>query len=355
MFIDRVKYAITQKASFLIFIITLMATIIRPIFIDQDVIFTYIGIINTVVLGLVFLYIRFSNAQHWHPMFFVMIGLVVLIPIALVSGGVNSQFAFLFPIIPVFIALVSSPQYTWASTFVVILVIISLFLSTEFVPDFTYENVPSSKAESRALWLCFSVMLSAKFGIEFNRINYALGNKLSEQAEIDMLTGIANRRCAMSYLSTALDSAKDTQSTLAVMIIDLDHFKSINDTYGHLVGDACLKSAAQSISSSLRSDTDLSGRYGGEEFIVVIKDVTAVDAHKIADKIRSSIEKNAVSLDSKEIIKLSATVGVAVDDGTNLDSVEKFVEQADVALYQGKREGRNRVVLVDKVQQAPSS
>lgn len=345
MFIDRIKYAITVKASFLIFLVTLFATIIRPLFIDQDVVFTYIGIVNSIALGTVFFYIKFSGSKHFHPFFFVTIGLLTLTPTAFVSGGVNSQFAFIFPIIPIFIALISSPKYTWATTIIILLIIGALLLTVELAPNYTYENVPIDKTQSRALWLCLSVLLSAKFGIEFNRINSALGNKLSEQAEIDMLTGIANRRSAIAFLTAALEETKLSGKWLAVMVIDLDHFKLINDTYGHLAGDLCLQSVAQSIENNLRRDTDLAGRYGGEEFIAVVKDVDENVVRDIAEKIRLAIEASPVQIDSGDTITLTSTIGVAIDDGSNLSTTEQFIDSADKALYAGKDTGRNCVVM----------
>lgn len=349
MFIDRIKYAITIKAAFLIFIITLLATIIRPIFIDQDVVFTYIGAANSVVLGAVFLFVKYTKSKPWHPFFFVLIGLMVLTPIALVSGGVNSQFSYLFPIIPVFIALVSSPKFTLGTTVIIVLVIICMLMSLEFMPNYTYESVPVSKSESRALWLCFSVLLSATFGIEFNRINNTLGNKLTQQAEIDMLTGIANRRSAMEYLTRTLNEAKDTGNEMAVMLVDVDHFKLINDKYGHLSGDKCLKSVAHAISSSLREDIDLVGRYGGEEFIVVVKNVTASVAYDIANKIRLTIAQTQVDIGLEEPVGLTATIGVVALKDARLHAVEQCVEKADLALYEGKKQGRNQVVMASDV------
>lgn len=345
MFIDRIKYAITIKASFLIFFITLLATIIRPTLVDQDAVFTYIGIVNTAVLGFVFLFMRYTKPKAWYPFVFVLLGLAVLTPIALVSGGVNSQFSYLYPIIPVFIALVSNPKYTWATTLTIFLIVVFMYLSVEYIPNYTYENVPASKTASRALWLCFSVLLSAAFGIEFNRANNALGNKLSTQAEIDMLTGVANRRSALDYLSNTLEQSKETEKEIAVMIIDLDKFKSINDTYGHLAGDRCLKSVANSISQELREGIDLLGRFGGEEFIIITDDVSATIACSIAEKIRSSIEQNAVDITDSQSIKVTATIGVFTFRVQEHNSIEYCIGKADEALYQGKKAGRNQVVV----------
>lgn len=345
MFIEKIRYEITLKAAFLSFLMTTLATIIRPLMIEQDVLFTYIGVFNSLAMGCVFLYLKYTKPKSWYPMLFTCVGLLVLTPITVVSGGVNSQFAYLIPIIPIFIALVSNAKYTWITAFIVIVLVIGMYFSIGVFPDFTNEIVPQSKTASRALWLCLAVLLMTTLGVEFNRIYGALGDKISEQAETDLLTGLKNRRSVMSFLQTAIDQAKSKNGHLSVMMIDLDHFKVINDTYGHLAGDLCLKQVAQLIQHSVRDASDLAGRFGGEEFIVVINDIDAQRATDIANIIRLSIEQKTVSLNDGKEIKVTATIGICTLNGEQLSSIEHCVDLADQALYQGKRDGRNRVVV----------
>jgi diguanylate cyclase (GGDEF)-like protein len=345
VFIEKIRYAVTLKAAFLTFFITSIATIIRPMMIEQNILFTYIGVFNSLVMGCMFIYLKYTKPKSWYPMLFTCVGMLALTPIAFVSGGVNSQFAFLFPIVPIFIALVSNAKYTWITGFMVIMVVIGLYMGADFFPNFTYENVPQNKTASRALWLCLAALMSTKLGVEFNRIYGALGDKISQQAEIDLLTGLKNRRSVMSFLQAAIDQTKLENSHLSVMMIDLDHFKTINDSYGHLAGDKCLKQVAQLIQQSVRNVSDLAGRFGGEEFIVVIKDIDARKATDIANNIRTSIEQTSVSIDAVLQLKLTATIGVCTLSGDQLTSIEHCVDLADQALYKGKNQGRNRVVI----------
>jgi diguanylate cyclase (GGDEF)-like protein len=345
VFIEKVRHEITLKTAFLMFFMTSVATVIRPLMIEQDIIFTYLGIFNSLAMGCVFVYLKYTKPRSWYPMLFVSIGMLILAPITFVSGGVNSQFAYLFPIIPIFIALVSNAKYTWLTGLMVIIVVICLHLSVGVFPDFTYENVSQNKTASRALWLCLAVLMSTKLGVEFNRIYGALGNQISEQAETDLLTGLNNRRSVMSFLQTAIDQAKIENSRVSVMMIDLDHFKTINDSHGHLTGDLCLKQVAQLIKQNVRNVSDLAGRFGGEEFIVVIKDIDPQKATDIANNIRTSIERAKISLNNKIELKVTATIGICTLNGDELSSIEHCVDLADKALYQGKREGRNRVVM----------
>jgi diguanylate cyclase (GGDEF)-like protein len=345
MFIEKIRYEITLNAAFLTFFMTSFATIIRPIMIEQDVLFTYIGIVNSVAMGSIFIYLKYTKPKSWYPMLFACIGMLVLTPITFVSGGVNSQFSYLFPIIPMFIALVSNARYTWMTAFIVITLVIGLYSSVGVFPDFTYENVAPNKTASRALWLCLSVLLSATLGVQFNRIYGALGNKITEQAEIDLLTGLKNRRSVMSFLQTAVDQIKIEKGVLSVMMIDLDHFKAVNDGYGHLAGDLCLKQVAKLIKQNVRNASDLAGRFGGEEFIVVIKDIDAQKATDIANNIRTSIEQTTVSLNDNKELKVTVSIGICTLNGDQLTSIEHCVDLADKALYEGKNEGRNRVIV----------
>jgi diguanylate cyclase (GGDEF)-like protein len=345
MFIEKIRFTITLKTALLAFLMVTLTTIVRPMMIEQNIIFTYIGIFNSVVMGCVFLYIKYSKPKIWTPMLFACSGLLVLTPIAFVSGGVNSQFAYLFPIIPMFISLVSNAKYTWIIALIVIVLVTGLYLSVGVFPDYTYENVPQNKTVSRAIWLCLSVLFSTKLGVEFNRIYGSLGDKISEQAETDLLTGLKNRRSVMRFLQIAIDQAKSNNTQLSVMMIDLDHFKAINDTYGHLSGDLCLKQVAKLIQDSVRDASDLAGRFGGEEFIVVIKDIDPQKAADIANKIRSSIEQASIAIKDLKQIKLTATIGICSLRSQQISSIDMFVDLADKALYKGKREGRNRVVV----------
>jgi len=344
MFIEKIRHAIILKASFLIFSVTLLATIIRPMMIEQSVVFTYIGFINSFAMGCLFLYLKNTTPRPWHAILFTLLGVLVLLPIVVVSGGVNSQFSYLFPIIPIFIALISNAKYTWITVIIIIFMLLVMFFSTGMFPDFTYESVSPSKSASRALWLCLSIVLSAIFGIEFNKINSKLGNKLEKQAKIDPLTMLNNRRSSMNFLQTSIDEAQLINSRLSLMMIDIDHFKAVNDNFGHLAGDSCLKIVAQSIQQGIRNKSDLAGRFGGEEFMVVINDIEPQKAIDIANQIRTTIEQTAVMTNDTTEINLTATIGICTLNGEDIPSIEHFIDLADRALYQGKKAGRNCVV-----------
>lgn len=162
-------------------------------------------------------------------------------------------------------------------------------------------------------------------------------------AVTDGLTGLYNRRYMDSYLANTISDSIKSHKPLSMMLLDIDHFKSVNDTYGHNVGDEVIKQFAKHILSSIRT-ADLAARYGGEEFVVIMPGTELAGAVEVAERMRAQIE-NTPFLVSTEEGKLTKTVSIGVaamkEDG---DSAEAFLKRCDEALYQAKNSGRNRVV-----------
>lgn len=163
-------------------------------------------------------------------------------------------------------------------------------------------------------------------------------------AETDALTGAANRRAFMQYLDTLVDRARRQDAPLAAVMVDLDHFKRTNDTYGHAVGDKVLVQTVRQVQSCLR-DCDMLGRLGGEEFAVVLPGATAASAVAAAERIREAIAAVDVRVDNGDRIPVTASLGVAVLEGDKMmETAEGLLHAADEALYAAKAGGRNRVV-----------
>jgi two-component system cell cycle response regulator len=162
-----------------------------------------------------------------------------------------------------------------------------------------------------------------------------------EMAIIDPLTGLNNRRYLESHLATLLDQAAHKGRPLSLMILDIDHFKAVNDTHGHNAGDEILKSFSSRIRKTVRT-ADLVCRLGGEEFVVVMPDTSLVVATRIAERVRSVIEAEAFPLDEQGgAIPVTVSIGLA-DRGLEA-SPDALFKRADRALYASKSSGRNRV------------
>jgi two-component system, sensor histidine kinase LadS len=161
-----------------------------------------------------------------------------------------------------------------------------------------------------------------------------------KRAQTDPLTGVLNRRSLIERLDAACMRARARGLPIAVLFIDLDHFKEINDSYGHAAGDACLAAIIGPIQSELRQ-SDVIGRWGGEEFIVLLSSADTAAAHPIAERILERVADVRVDGFGKPI-HLTCSIGVAASDTLGVWG-EKLIAHADAAVYAAKRSGRNRV------------
>jgi diguanylate cyclase (GGDEF)-like protein len=161
---------------------------------------------------------------------------------------------------------------------------------------------------------------------------------------------VRNRRAIRDVLRKELARCRRERNTLGVILADVDHFKKINDHYGHASGDAVLVAVVQRITSTLRS-YDLLGRYGGEEFLIIAPGCDLDLAEKLAERVRVAVENEPIDL-GNDSASISLSLGVTL--GTPESDPEFLVAQADTAMYQAKRKGRNRVeVGLDLPQDQP--
>jgi diguanylate cyclase (GGDEF)-like protein len=164
---------------------------------------------------------------------------------------------------------------------------------------------------------------------------------LKESTLRDPMTGLHNRRFLEEYVDTLIASARRKQSHLSILMLDLDYFKMVNDTYGHDAGDAVLKAVAQVLKQSVRA-SDLVIRYGGEEFLILLQDASGAAAEQVAEGIRQAVEKLRVSVGG---VSLQKTISIGLADyPDDSDTFWQTVKFADVALYRAKESGRNRVL-----------
>ncbi len=183
----------------------------------------------------------------------------------------------------------------------------------------------------------------ASFCLE-NAVNRA---RLVRSGITDVLTGMHNRRYLQERLRGELASARRSQTPLACLLLDADHFKRINDEHGHLAGDSVLRELASRISSEIRAN-DIGARFGGEEFAVLLPTTPVDEAAKLAERIRKAISRTPIELGGGQSIRVTVSVGVSsvvpTRQSTDLAGVgEQLIAEADSALYRAKSEGRNCV------------
>ncbi|MEI8167119.1 MAG: sensor domain-containing diguanylate cyclase, partial [Chloroflexales bacterium] len=168
-----------------------------------------------------------------------------------------------------------------------------------------------------------------------------LEHQLHQLAATDGLTGITNRRRFMEVAAGEIKRAARLKHPLALALVDLDHFKQINDTYGHAIGDEALKALTCICRRTIR-EIDVQARFGGDEFVVLFPETTLDAAHAIMERVRLAVSAQSVDVNSRQVA-LTISVGIAslASASTSLDAL---IEHADQALYQAKAAGRNRVV-----------
>jgi len=190
--------------------------------------------------------------------------------------------------------------------------------------------------------------LAARVRTQIRRHRYAAELRESvsttlQLAVIDELTGLYNRRYFDRHLALMLDKAQEQGRDLAVMMLDIDYFKRVNDSWGHDAGDKILKEFSLRLQRNIRG-VDLACRYGGEEFMVLMPDTDHAQAQKIGERVRSAIEGTKFEAGVKKPLGITVSAGIALIEG-KLDTPESMVKRADIALYKAKEDGRNRVVF----------
>jgi two-component system chemotaxis response regulator CheY len=176
----------------------------------------------------------------------------------------------------------------------------------------------------------------------------AAAQRQAEQLAMrDALTGLLNRRAIEDQARAELNRLRRGTGAASLILLDLDHFKTINDTHGHAAGDEALRQVARLLEQQLRS-YDQVGRWGGEEFLVLLPDASLEEACRVAERLRAGLAGLLISLDGSALVQVSASLGVATLTAERAQSValEQLLDEADRALYCAKRDGRNRVSVL---------
>ncbi|CAD5108687.1 GGDEF domain-containing protein [Zestomonas carbonaria] len=196
----------------------------------------------------------------------------------------------------------------------------------------------------RRLQIRFNAALKLAWENQVLAHKYALANQeLAVLSRTDDLTRIANKRHLDETLEREWHRCARQGEPLGVLMLDIDHFKLYNDSYGHLAGDACIRQVAEAMRASVREHVDFAARFGGEEFTVVMPGADLATACAIAERIRATVEALHLPHGGAERGYLTVSIGVASSEQGHANSEEALVGNADVALYEAKRSGRNRV------------
>lgn len=205
---------------------------------------------------------------------------------------------------------------------------------------------------------CTFIVITLALIILLAGVNYIFINRLLHRvkeaqknlmalATIDDLTNLYNRRYFFVRFNQEIERARRYQRPISCLILDIDHFKAVNDTYGHLAGDQVLQNIAYILQTQCRQ-SDLAGRYGGEEMIILLPETDAMGALAIAERMREMIQEHETINGKGQPIRVTVSIGVAhltATELSSLDNLERIIQYADDALLQAKKEGRNRTKL----------
>lgn len=182
---------------------------------------------------------------------------------------------------------------------------------------------------------------------ESDRALSRLNNELKALSELDGLTALPNRRKIDETLEFWKAVYARKPDSLAIIMLDVDHFKDFNDTSGHLAGDDALKKIAYIISTCLFRDADFVGRFGGEEFLIILPGITRLGAFTIAERVRLAVEDALITYEGRESKCVTVSAGIAYSEMCSREAFDPLINLADEALYDAKQTGRNRVVIRD--------
>lgn len=315
-----------------------------PIFYILDNPLIFLNNILAVFLDLVCLW---ANHKGWRGTFLVWVVEIALhaVVCAIVFGGAQGYSYYLLALVPMVF-------FSRSRISLRLILACLLFLATIVLNYYTQTHPPITKISSwMTLFMYVSNVLANFAGLSYASFYYRrysdrLEHELLKLAHTDVLTGIYNRRFFEQQAHEALEKHSIQKEACALLIFDIDHFKRINDSFGHAAGDQALRRVAEVCRQSLHAD-DLFGRIGGEEFAIFLAHTDALEAMQIADRLRQNVELCRVVLTDQTQLFLTISIGVTVLRATN-NRLSQLMSSADLALYRAKSNGRNCVALVNE-------
>ena len=187
--------------------------------------------------------------------------------------------------------------------------------------------------------------MESRLGKAINAISASLADT-TDRATIDRLTGVVNRQALLAALFAEVERASRYERPLCIAFVDIDHFKAVNDSYGHASGDIVLRGVAQTIAENLRA-SDLIGRYGGEEFMLILTETDVEEGAALSEKLRKLVERLQFSVEGNSALSVTISIGIVGGSGQKL-RMDNLVRDADAAMYSAKSLGRNQTYIFEE-------
>ncbi|UCH10988.1 MAG: diguanylate cyclase [Fidelibacterota bacterium] len=323
---ERRRARLLANLSVVIFLLILLSIIIRQSLAPYDSLAAFLPTLAALITQTVTYTLARSRYHFAGALFFVIIGCLVSLWRII---AVPNDAAPAIMILPLLIGSILLPMRTIMILYFVVLA--GLLSLPVFIPELAYKYTLTAFI---MVLISIAIILIGKH--HRNNLEADRQRDLQELATLDPLTALFNRRRFSEFLQHEIERAKRYSANLSVIMFDIDHFKKINDTFGHQEGDGVLKAFSRRIKSIIR-ESDLVARWGGEEFMILAVNTDAKNAEAIAEKIRSDIE-------TQEFLnKTQFTVSAGVAQFRITDTAESLIERVDQALYTAKNGGRNQV------------
>ena len=290
------------------------------------------------------IYIRRNGSIDVAAWILVIIALLGLALSSLYTGGFNASIVLIAPIIPIMSVLLINTRAAWISLGFVCLILTMVFILGiyGYIPE--NQTAPEVVQFGRYIVLTCLCLISTWVISRFAAISRTLLEQLEKQSNIDYLTGILNRRAMEARLLQEVKNAKRSDTWLSFIMTDVDFFKLYNDSNGHQAGDKCLKRIAKLIDDSCERPTDVVGRFGGEEFVLILPGTNNEGALRVAENLRKTILAQNIPYGPQNPNPVTLTLGIVSAKGNAIEGIDQLIKDADAALYKGKAQGRNCVV-----------
>ena len=270
----------------------------------------------------------------------VLVGMLIT---AMSFGGIGAPSIVLAPLIPAIAILSAGTRVAWVWLALAELVLVAIFALGRY--GWVHSAGVAGLQTAQLLAAMVSTGLVAWISIRIAVLAEGLLRESWKRANIDYLTGVATRRALESALAREVGSAIRHGQWLTLAMADVDHFKRFNDRNGHQAGDACLVQVAEALVECASRPLDLVGRYGGEEFIVLLPGTDPDGARVVGEHMQAALARRAIPVARGARDCVTMTIGVVSVHGSAIDSIQALIGLADEALYAGKAAGRNRVVF----------
>lgn len=339
---EYTKYELVKKSSLVLFVLVGLSTITFPVFAPQPIVFLYAGIGYLVLSGGLFCLIKYSQPNRIFPILVIGLGGLFLLPCLVISGGVNSQFSYMIPIIPIMAGLLSSYRITLACSVFSLLTIMGLHIFESHLPAYSGVSPSPDLSHIITFWLCMATLLTSFLGLEFEKLTRRLGLQLQQADTNFPHSNEIDKRSIHDYLQELVEQNKTRKQWVSVLIIDFVQYYTLIRHADSQFVEGCIQQLSKSLRLSLRNSLDVFARYDERSFVVILNAVDQSNTAKIAEKIQRSVESIEMTY-IEDKVPLSVKIGYCCELTTDNTHAHLLINEAKEAL-EVAQQGNSKIV-----------